>query len=158
MYQETHTKEVSIASCIVLFLILAFVAFVAYTTLVEKNAPGYGRQITIHIDRLPVHVTLARTEAEKQKGMTDKRNIPWNSGMLFVFDTPDYWRVSMKEMKFPIDIFWIDENGVIVDIADNVAPFSEGGVEPRKKALYILETRADFAAVHNIVVGDTITF
>ena len=70
----------------------------------------------------------------------------------------------MKDMKFPIDIIWIDGEKRIVDIAANVR------VEPDKKdrelavyksqaeALYVLEVNAGLSALHGLSIGDQVNF
>ena len=64
----------------------------------------------------------------------------------------------MRDMNFPLDIFWIDENGIIVDAWKNADPDSYPQVfEPRSDALYILEVVAGFSEVYNIEIGDVIT-
>ena len=36
--------------------------------------------------------------------------------MLFIFSQPDFYPFWMKDMKFPIDIIWLDENLQIINI------------------------------------------
>ena len=45
-----------------------------------------------------------------------------DKGMLFVFDEPGTRSMWMKNMQFPLDILWFDENGNVVSIEKNVPP------------------------------------
>ncbi|MBI2594091.1 DUF192 domain-containing protein, partial [Candidatus Curtissbacteria bacterium] len=45
-------------------------------------------------------VSVARSEKEKQIGLSKTQKIDESQGMLFVFDSPDFHSFWMKEMKF----------------------------------------------------------
>ena len=156
---DSYEKEVSIAGGILLFLILAFVALVSFSVLGQRMFPERAKYTTVYIDELPLRVEIARTKEEKSKGMTGKRNIPWNSGILFVFEKEDKWRVSMEGMNFALDVFWLDHTGRIVYIEHNAQTQRYDVIlNPDINAMYILEMRADFADVHNIDIGDIVKF
>lgn len=58
-------------------------------------------------------------------------------------------------MKFPIDVIWLDEDYLVVDIAQDVRPYSFPKIfEPQTPALYILEVSAGFSSRNNIKIGD----
>jgi uncharacterized membrane protein (UPF0127 family) len=65
----------------------------------------------------------------------------------------------MKEMRFPLDIFWI-KGGRIVMIKDRVRPMAPGRPPEvfTADAEAVLEVPAGFAAAKGIVVGDTVRF
>ena len=56
------------------------------------------------------------------KGLSIKNTLNESEGMLFPFDTPGEYSFWMKDMKFPIDIIWIDSNYKIVYIEKNLQP------------------------------------
>src|SRR3989344_1246587 len=64
------------------------------------------------------NVTIAKSDQEKQIGLSKTQKISENQGMLFVFDTPSYYSFWMKDMKFPIDIIYIDGDEVVT-VIDN---------------------------------------
>jgi uncharacterized membrane protein (UPF0127 family) len=80
--------------------------------------------------------------------------------MLFVFEEPLRHTFWMKDMKFPIDIIWLDSNGKIVHIEEKLMPCPLVLVcpsyAPNADSLYVLETIAGFAQRHNISLGTTI--
>ena len=117
---------------------------------------------TLYVDGvIPIHVMLADTPQEQQKGLGGRDAIDAGEGMLFVFDTDEKWRIWMKDMRFGIDIIWLDAQGRIVDIRDHVYPESyEKAIpdifEPKEKARYVLEVIAGYTQATGIHIGDII--
>ena len=62
------------------------------------------------------NLDVADTEAEQNKGLSDRESLDEGRGMLFVFDTEDTWVFWMKDVRIPVDAIWIDATGRIVDI------------------------------------------
>ncbi len=61
----------------------------------------------------------------------------------------------MKDMKFPIDVIWLDENYRVVNIVKDARPDSFPEVfKSEAPAKYILEVNAGFANRNSIKVGD----
>jgi uncharacterized membrane protein (UPF0127 family) len=74
--------------------------------------------------------------------------------MLFVFPTPGLYGFWMKEMEFPIDIFWLDAQGHVIFIKKNTDPSSYPHVfYSERSASYVLETVAGFADAHSVALG-----
>jgi uncharacterized membrane protein (UPF0127 family) len=68
----------------------------------------------------------------------------------------------MKDMKFPIDIIWIDRDKTIVHIEHNLQPCGTAVLcptyRPNDDSLYVLETVGGFAEKHEIVKGTQVKF
>ena len=62
-------------------------------------------------------------------------------GMLFIFDDPQKYGFWMKNVKIPLDIVYIDKEGIIVDlIAAEPCKSKDCDIYyPVKKALFVLE-------------------
>ncbi len=129
----------------------------------EKNTLPYktdmvGKQ-TIHIGNVPIKVTVADTEAERTQGLSGKKSLQVNEGLLFIFSKSGAYGIWMKDMQFPIDIIWISKNGYVVDIKKGVTPQTFPTIfYPRELASYILEVNALFTEVRGIRVGDKVSF
>lgn len=96
----------------------------------------------------------ATTEATREKGLGGRESIPSDYGMLFVFSRDDRYGFWMKDTLVPLDMFWLDAQGQVVSIAQNVATSSFPSVfYPSAPARYVLETIAGFAQEHNIATG-----
>jgi len=109
-----------------------------------------------------VSVELAITAKQKMQGLSSRLGLKDNAGMLFVFHTVGKYPFWMKDMKFPIDIIWI--NGEldaleVVYIEKNAKPESFpnifGGTADSK---YVLEVNAGFSEKNSLKVGDKIKF
>lgn len=113
---------------------------------------------SIVVGGVPLSVERAVTDEQHQRGLSGREFLGYNNGMLFVFDKPAKYRIWMKDMLFPIDVFWISQDGVITDVWEEAQPESYPYVyEPAHDAKYILEATAGFARVYNIKAGVTVT-
>jgi uncharacterized protein len=105
---------------------------------------------------------LALTEDQQIKGLAIKNHVNESQGMLFVFQHSSRQSFWMKDMKFPIDMIWLDANGSVVYIVPNLEPCPIRGdcpgYSPDKDSLYVLETSAGFSQRHNIRIGTQIHF
>jgi poly-gamma-glutamate capsule biosynthesis protein CapA/YwtB (metallophosphatase superfamily)/uncharacterized membrane protein (UPF0127 family) len=89
----------------------------------------------------PIFVELATTSDEQMLGLSNRKNLSKNTGLLFVFDTPDTVGIWMKDMLFPIDIYWFDKDLKLVDKRLSVSPATYPDVfYPKSDASYVLET------------------
>lgn len=89
----------------------------------KKNIPfPFGTKTpTATIQTHTFKLTAAKTPKEQQVGLSEKTSLPQDEGMLFTFGKPDYYSFWMKNVKFPIDIIYINKNR-IVTIIDNAQP------------------------------------
>lgn len=98
---------------------------------------------------------VAKTPEERQKGLSGTGNLRENQAMLFVYDTDDKWSIWMKDMNYPIDILWLDQNKKVVYIVKNAPPESypyESFVS-KDKARYVLELPAGTVVKKSIIIG-----
>jgi uncharacterized membrane protein (UPF0127 family) len=63
----------------------------------------------------------ASTPLTREKGLSGRKSLGFNEGMLFIFEEPEKYGFWMKGMKFPIDIIWIRQN-TIIGIEENLQP------------------------------------
>ncbi len=66
----------------------------------------------------------------------------------------------MKDMKFPIDIIWINSTGKIVHIEKNLSPcyllLPCPSYAPNNDSLYVLEVVSNFTNKFGVSVGDSV--
>ena len=101
---------------------------------------------------------LSVTDIERQRGLSGRKGLDENTGMLFVFDIPNKWGIWMKGMLFSIDIIWIAENGEIVHIENNISPDTFPEVfRPKSDALWVIEIFEGEAERLGLKEGDIIS-
>jgi len=106
-----------------------------------------------------INVAVADTPALREKGLSKREILRDDEGMIFVFDTIDRHTMWMKDMYFPIDIIWLDENFKIVDIHKSVSISSYPNTfQPSTGAGFAIEANAGYSNRHGVKVGDFVIF
>ena len=117
---------------------------------------------TATINNQTFKVLLAETSAQQIKGLSDREKLDQDTGMLFVFPQKAPYSFWMKNMKFAIDIIYIDDD-TIVDIFNNV-PLPQADINPlptyspQADANYVLEINANLSKKYGFKVGDKVSF
>lgn len=123
-------------------------AFFART---PRSVPGSA---TLFFGETELNLEVVATNETRTQGLSGREVLKQNTGMLFVFDESGTYGFWMKDMRFPLDIIWLDEQGVVVHIEYNVAPETYPSVlTPNEKALYVLEVNAGVASESHIEKG-----
>ncbi len=109
------------------------------------------------IKDLIVDVSVAKTWPERIQGLSGTPYLPKNLVKLFIFDTPAFHSIWMKDMQYTIDILWVDADNKIIHIEKNATPESYPDLFiPEDPALYVIETVAGFVNDNQINIGDII--
>ena len=112
----------------------------------------------MRIGDIPVHVEIANSDEERMQGLSGRQALEDVDGVLFVFPETGYHGIWMKDMQFPIDIIWINDDLEIISIDEGVAPETYPRTfRPPKPARYVLETNAHFADTFGIHKGQKVT-
>ncbi len=119
---------------------------------------------TILVDDVPLEVQIADTEPRRVRGLMFQDQLPYDQGMIFVFNEPGLYSLWMLNMQFPLDMMWFDENGKLVHIEQDVPPCKAAleiatcqSVVPEKEAVYVLEVTAGFVEQNNITKDSILT-
>ncbi|OJI08020.1 MAG: hypothetical protein COX02_02530 [Candidatus Vogelbacteria bacterium CG22_combo_CG10-13_8_21_14_all_37_9] len=124
---------------------------------IKKNLSPYQTPITIGQTKLLVKI--AKTKAEQKRGLSGQANLPAQAGLLFVFANPGQPKFWMKEMKFPLDLIWLDANRKIVAISPNLNPDTYPQTFSSQQAVqYVLEVNAGLAQQQHLKIGDQLKF
>jgi uncharacterized membrane protein (UPF0127 family) len=95
------------------------------------------------------------TPALREKGLSGRSNLPAGQGMLFVFSDPSQYCFWMKDMKFNIDMIWLDSAGQVIKVQSNVSPSTyPASFCPDKDAQYVIEVNADIARQAGVKPGN----
>jgi uncharacterized membrane protein (UPF0127 family) len=127
----------------------------------RSGSNGY-QQVNVTVNGLTLIADISVTNEQRTKGLSVKDDLAENEAMLFVFDNEAKHTFWMKDMKFPIDIIWIDSDKTITHIENNLQPCSSGVLCPTYKptddSMYVLETVGGFAEKYDIVKGTRVGF
>ena len=142
--------------------LLSAIFFNFWTTLAFS-----GDAMFIAVDPAPLVITtsngsvsyeleVADTDSERAAGLMFRTDLPQNRAMLFDFGQTRAVSMWMKNTPSPLDMLFVDENGVVVAVARNTTPQSLNVISSPVPVLYVLEINAGQAAINNIKAGDTL--
>lgn len=113
----------------------------------------------VEIGGVKIRVDLAATPEKRTQGLSGRESLNEDEGLLFIFDVPNTYFFWMKDMKFPIDMIWLDQEKKITYIKENARPESyPESYGPNVPSLYVLEVVSGFTKKNNIKVGDNVKF
>lgn len=100
-------------------------------------------QVTLRLGDGVFTARLARTNAERTRGLGGTSSLGNGEAMLFVFDRSDTWGIWMKDMSYPIDVVWLNEQKQVVYSVSNMQPDSYPETYlPKQAARYVVELPA----------------
>ena len=133
--------ELLLLAVIVIILIYLFFSFAQTLFAPVSDNVKYG---SVCFKNKCFQVELAETKMQREKGLMNRQVLGDNNGMLFIFEKDDIYPFWMKNTLIPLDIIWIDSNGVVVFIEENVEPCVDNCsiFKSDREAKYVLEIRS----------------
>lgn len=119
------------------FFLLSVLFFYPFS--LHASLPSFRAPKQVCFSSHCFYVDVADTPETRQKGLMNVSSLPINTGMLFYFEEPDYYRFWMKNTLIYLDILWIDKNRKIVDITTNAVPLEHTIYSPSTPCTYVLE-------------------
>jgi len=114
------------------------------------------------IGKATLSVEIVDNDSLRTRGLSNRKSMDWNSGMLFVFPDAQRRAFWMIDCWFDLDIAYLDKRGVVRDIQ---AMRIEPGVAPERLSrypsatddiVYALEVNRGWMTANNVKVGDRI--
>ena len=115
-------------------------------------------EVSIYNKNITFNVEVAKTIEERRTGLMYRKKLLNNEGMLFIFPHEKIIQLWMKNTYIPLDVIFISENKVIVDIKKNMEKLSETIVKSKVKSRYALEFNAGLINKLDIKIGDKVLF
>ena len=115
-------------------------------------------EVSIYNKNITFNVEVAKTIEERRTGLMYRKKLLNNEGMLFIFPREKIIQLWMKNTYIPLDVIFISENKVIVDIKKNMEKLSETIVKSKVKSRYALEFNAGLINKLDIRIGDKVLF
>lgn len=138
------------------YIIIAIVALILIFGINMNIDKDYSKA-TINGNEISLEV-ISSIE-DQIRGLSNRDSLDYDTGMLFLYKdskTRSFW---MKEMRFSVDILWIDENNIIVGIEKNVSPdsYPKKFISP-KPVPFALELAGGWGMEHGLKIGDLVEF
>ena len=137
-------------------LIISLLAAV-FAVLTAIEASAACRHDTVHLrgdwGQARFSVEVADNAAERAKGLMGRPSMPIASGMLFVYHRTKPVSFWMRNTLIPLDMIFLDEDGVVVRVHHNARPHDEKPVNSGAPTRYVLEVKAGIAEALGIGAG-----
>jgi uncharacterized membrane protein (UPF0127 family) len=119
---------------------------------------------TVRLDDKVITVEIADTAAERQRWLTFRQDrLAQDTALLIKYDDPDLYEVWMLNIEYNLDLLWIDKDGNVVYIKENVPP-CQNVVETisctyktTSRSVYVMAATAGFIDAHDISTDSKMT-
>jgi uncharacterized membrane protein (UPF0127 family) len=107
-----------------------------------------------------IKLERAETAEAKQKGLSGRKSLCGGCGMLFSYDKPQEIGIWMKDMKFSIDIVWLDKEKRITHVESSVTPetYPTTFSDRTARSQFVVELPSKYIQEHQIKNGDKLYF
>jgi len=134
---------------------LLVLGIVAYAFLGSETS----MDATLRIGDSEITVLVADEPDELRTGLGSRDALPADTAMLFVFPRVARHGIWMKDMRFPIDIIWLDEDEKVVDVRERIAPETYPEVfYPSGESRYVVELASGSARELGIQIGTEMAY
>lgn len=144
---------------VIIILLLVIIFTLSYQNKTTQDSQGFKELTVIVNESLTLKTDVSSTSNERTIGLSKYDSLKENQAMLFVFEEKGFYSFWMRDMKFPIDIIWLNENKEIVSIRENADPSEyPQSYYPEAEALYVLETVAGFVTKNQLEKGQQLSW
>ena len=147
--QKKRNYRPIINFCIALSIVMGGVFLVNQT--INTHHVKIGDQL--------IKVDIAEKTIDQERGLSGRKDLCENCGMLFVFTHKRPHTFWMKDMHFDIDVLWISDN-IIVGMQENVSHErqSQETFSSQQSVDKVLELPVGFIEKHRIATGQKVEF
>jgi uncharacterized membrane protein (UPF0127 family) len=141
---------------VIIVIILAVAKFRGFDFLPKINE---GK--TAVINNHTYNLLIANDDKSRQIGLSNRKSLDKNTGMLFVFPTKGIYSFWMKNTQIPLDMIFINDDKIVY-IVKNAPPQAgkDGNLPiytPKNEANYVLEVNGGQADKYKFKTGDKVT-
>jgi uncharacterized membrane protein (UPF0127 family) len=101
-------------------------------------------------------VELAKTDADRSRGLMHRKSLPAGRGMLFDFERDQMVTMWMRNTYISLDMIFIRKDGTIARIAENTEPLSERIISSGVPVRAVLEVIAGTSRRLGLAPGDRV--
>ncbi len=125
-------------------------------TVTAASADARLKTATVRVGPHPLKVEVVASDADRARGLMNRKSLGRNDGMLFIFDEPAYHSMWMKNTLIPLSVAFIDAQGTILNILDmepeTLDPHTSAG-----PSIYAIEVNKGWFAEKKVKAGDKVT-
>lgn len=103
-----------------------------------------------------IKVEIAERTRERTRGLMFRKQMPEDDGMIFLFKEIEEHHFWMHNTCIPLDMLFVDKDGVIVGIEENVPTMNDSTYSVPCPSSYVIEVNAGYCRRHGIVAGQKI--
>ncbi len=134
-------------------LLVAIVAVIIFFVM------NYARETTVVLGDGVFSTRVAVTSVDHARGLSGTEELKPHQAMLFVFESDEIHDIWMKDMKFAIDVVWLDKEKRVIHTESSLSPASyPKSYGPKKPTRYIVELPAGTVEGKNITKGKQASF
>jgi hypothetical protein len=102
-----------------------------------------------------VKVEIARTDAERQRGLMYRQKLEPGRGMIFLFERAEqHMKFWMKNTYIPLDMIFISPDKHVVFVEENAEPLTTTSRGPdEEESQFVLEVPGGWARAHGVERG-----
>lgn len=146
--------RMSVAGAVALLLIA-----IGWGAAAQENVTFDHGELTIETaagERHSFTIEIARTVAQRARGLMFRESMPPDAGMLFLYPAEQQIRMWMKNTLIPLDMLFVASDGRILEIAERTEPLSEEIIASSGAARAVIELNGGTAERLGIRPGDRV--
>lgn len=104
-----------------------------------------------------IAVEIAERPRDRSRGLMYRTSMPEDRGMIFTFnEAPEVHQFWMHNTCIPLDMLFVDRDGVIVGIEENAPTMNDSTYSVPCPSSYVIEVNAGYCRRHGIVAGQKV--
>lgn len=103
-----------------------------------------------------IEVEIAENDHDRQRGLMYRTSMPADHGMIFAFAEKTDHSFWMHNTCIPLDMLYLDTDGLIVGIEENTPTMSDSTFEVGCESQYVLEVNAGWTRAHGVMAGQRV--
>ncbi len=138
----------------VILILVCFLLSCIFTVYINFKH-DYG---TLFVGENKINLIISDNLNTRVKGLSGVKKMNEDTAMLFVFEELGDYGIWMKDMNFPLDIVWLDDNYIINHIEQGISPNTYPSIfRSNEKSKYVIEFNENTISKYHIKEGDKLT-
>jgi len=143
-----------------IYALLTFFPVVLYAAGDDVSFPTDTLSILTSVGNVVMlSVEVATTEPQLEHGLMFRKELARDHGMIFLLGKPQPVRMWMKNTPIPLDMLFMDNKGIVLQIVRNTKPESTDIIASASgNVTAVLELSDGVADYYHIATGDNVIY